>query len=340
MKAAGNPKVGNSKDGQGGARVRRARRAGAVAAIDLGTNNCRLLIAAAQPSGGYRVLDSYSRIVRLGEGLARTGELSDAAIARTVSALKICARRLERHAPLALRAIATEACRRARNAEALVARVRSEAGIALEIVSHDEEARLAALGCAPLLGSGFEGALIFDIGGGSTEIIRLRRNGKQVETLFAASVPFGVVTLGEGPSGGDFARLVAEVTPALAHVAQRMAAEAGPFDPAAHHLLGTSGTVTTLAGVALGLGCYDRRKIDASWHDSRTLLDVAERLAALLPAERGHVGCVGTARADLMLPGCAMFAAIHAQWPCARLRVADRGLREGILRELMQEARA
>ena len=332
--------MSNSKDGQGGARVRRAGRAGAVAAIDLGTNNCRLLIAAAQPSGGYRVLDSYSRIVRLGEGLARTGELSDAAIARTVSALKICAGRIERHAPLALRAIATEACRRARNAEALVARVRSEAGIVLEIVSHDEEARLAALGCAPLLGSGFEGALIFDIGGGSTEIIWLRRKAKQLETLFAASVPLGVVTLGEGPSGGDFAGLVAEVTPALAHVAQQMAAKAGPFDPAAHHLLGTSGTVTTLAGVALGLGSYDRRKIDASWHDSRTLLDVATRLAALPPAERGHVGCVGTARADLMLPGCAMFAAIHAQWPCVRLRVADRGLREGILRELMQEARA
>ncbi len=335
MKAMDDP-----QDGQGREGVRRWHSARALAAIDLGTNNCRLLIAAAQPSGGFRVLDSYSRIVRLGEGVAQTGELSDAAIARTVSALKICAKRLERHAPLALRAIATEACRRARNAEVLVARVRREAGIALEIVSQDEEARLAALGCAPLLGSAFAGALVFDIGGGSTEIIRMRRTHNQVETLFAASVPFGVVTLNEGPSGGDYGKLLAEVTPIIARVAQRMASQAGPFDPAAYHLLGTSGTATTLAGVALGLARYDRRKVDASWHDSRILLDAAERLVALPPAQRGRVGCVGTTRADLMLPGCAMFAAIHAQWPCARLRVADRGLREGILRELMQEALA
>jgi exopolyphosphatase / guanosine-5'-triphosphate,3'-diphosphate pyrophosphatase len=315
-----------------------SRTAGAVAAIDLGTNNCRLLIAAAEPSGGFRVLDSFSRVVRLGEGIAQTGELSESAIARTVSALKVCARRLERHAPLPLRAIATEACRRARNADALVARVRAEAGIALEIVSEDEEARLAALGCAPLLGEGFEGAIVFDIGGGSTEIIRLRRSGREVQTVFAASMPLGVVTLSEGPGGGQFAKLRAEATATLAPVARRMQAETGPVDPATHHLLGTSGTVTTLAGVALGLARYERGTIDASWHDSGRLLDVAGRLVGLPLAERARVGCVGPMRAELMPAGCAVFAAVHAHWPCSRLRVADRGLREGILRELMAGA--
>lgn len=316
------------------------RRDRPVAAIDLGTNNCRLLIAEPRPSGGFRILDSYSRIVRLGEGVAQTGELSEPAIARTVSALKICARRLERHAPAAVRAIATEACRRARNAGLLVERVRAELGIPLEIVSQDEEARLAALGCAPLLGAGFQGALAFDIGGGSTEVIRLARRGERVETLFAASMPLGVVTLSEGAGAGDYGQLLAEAMPPLAEVAARMAAETGPLDLATHHLLGTSGTVTTLAGVALGLARYDRRRIDAGWHASRDILAAAETLAAMPVAERGRVGCVGTARADLMLPGCAVFAAIHAQWPCERLRVADRGLREGILRELIRETRA
>lgn len=331
MRAMGDPKAG-----QVGARPRRS--ADCVAAIDLGTNNCRLLIAAVQP--GLRIIDSYSRIVRLGEGLGQSGELSEAAIARTVSALKICAKRLDRHKPLALRAVATEACRRARNADVLLARARAEAGIALEIVSEDEEARLAALGCAPLLGAGFAGALVFDIGGGSTEIIRLARRDRQIETVFATSVPIGVVTLSEGHGGGFYERLVAEVTPIFAEIARRMRAQSGPLDPATHHLLGTSGTVTTLAGVAFGLARYDRRKIDASWHDSRRLLETAEGLVALPAAERGRVGCVGQERADLMVPGCAVFAAIVAQWPCARLRVADRGLREGILRELMQTVSA
>ena len=304
----------------------------AVAAIDLGSNNCRLLIAA--PSPPLRILNSWSRIVRLGEGVAQTGALSEAAMARTVAALEVCARRLERHAPLTLRAIATEACRQARNAPALVARVRARTGIALEIVPQQEEARLAALGCAPLLGEGFAGAIVFDIGGGSTEIIRLERAGGRIGTVFSASVPLGVVSLSEG--GLDFAQARAHAMTVFAALARDMERQAGPFDAVAHHLLGTSGTVTTLAGVAAGLARYDRRRIDASWHDTAALLAVADRLVALPPADRAAIGCVGTARAELMVPGCAVFSALCAQWPAARLRVADRGLREGILRELME----
>jgi exopolyphosphatase/guanosine-5'-triphosphate,3'-diphosphate pyrophosphatase len=255
---------------------------------------------------------------------------------RTVAALKVCARRLKRHGTVRLRAIATEACRRARNAGVLVARVQEEAGITLEIVSEAEEARLAAIGCAPLLGRDYQGALVFDIGGGSTEIIWLRRNGSAVETAFAASVPVGVVSLSE--THADYAAHLSAVTPIFADVVKAMTAVAGPFPVEAQHLLGTSGTVTSLAAVALGLPRYDRKKIDGGWHDTAALVDIAQNLAALTTAERAKLPCIGPARADLMMAGCAAFVAIAQQWPCTRLRVADRGLREGILRELMSAA--
>jgi exopolyphosphatase / guanosine-5'-triphosphate,3'-diphosphate pyrophosphatase len=314
----------------------RVTRRAAFAAIDLGTNNCRLLVAEPTRAGGFRVLDSFSRIVRLGEGVARTGALTEDAMDRTVAALKICARRLKRHGAMPLRAVATEACRRAKNAGALVARVEAEAGIRLEIVSEAEEARLAAIGCAPLLGRDYQGGLVFDIGGGSTEIIWLRRNGLAVETAFASSVPVGVVSLSE--THADYAAHLSAVTPIFADVAKAMAAVAGTFPATGQHLLGTSGTVTTLAAVALGLPHYDRKKVDGGWHDTSALIDVAEGLVALTTPERAKLPCIGPARADLMTAGCAAFVAIARQWPCTRLRVADRGLREGILRELMGEA--
>ena len=311
------------------------RRAPLLAAIDLGTNNCRLLIVEAAEQGHrFRVVDSFSRVVRLGEGVAGTGQLSEAAMARTLTALKICARRLKRHGVISLRAIATAACRRAANARELVARAEAEAGIRLEIVSEAEEARLAALGCAPLLGEAYQGALVFDIGGGSTEIIWLSRSEAAVATLYSASVPLGVVSLSE--AGGGYEEMLRMVMPVFARVAREMYAAAGPFPIGTHHLLGTSGTVTTLAALALALPRYDRRKVDGSWHDSAALLDVAESLAALSADERRLLACVGPPRAELMPAGCAAFAAIGAHWPCAKLRVADRGLREGILRELME----
>jgi exopolyphosphatase / guanosine-5'-triphosphate,3'-diphosphate pyrophosphatase len=144
----------------------------------------------------------------------------------------------------------------------------------------------------------------------------------------------GVVNLSE--QGGDYAKLRRDVEPVFADVAHAMKAVAGDFPAHTHHLLGTSGTVTTLAGVSLRLTRYDRKKIDGSWHERARLMEMVEELVALTPYERAKLPCVGPQRADLMTAGCAAFAAIQAQWPCARLRVADRGLREGILRELME----
>ena len=325
---------------------RRSRRGGRrrpappVAVIDLGTNNCRLLIA--KPSAGpeLRIVDSFSRIVRLGEGVAATGLLSDAAMTRTVAALKICADHIRAKGVRRVRTVGTEACRRAGNIDALIARVREEAGLTLEVISAEEEARLAAVGCAPLIDPEAQGALVFDIGGGSTELIWMRRDGdgETPRVLASLSVPQGVVTLAEQDGGvadrDGYARLTAELTGLIAR-ARTAFDGAGAFDVATHHLLGTSGTVTTLAGISLGLSRYDRARVDASWHRCDDILAVIDRLVDLDPKGRAAMGCVGADRADLIVPGCALFAAIHALWPCERLRVADRGLREGMLRDLM-----
>jgi exopolyphosphatase/guanosine-5'-triphosphate,3'-diphosphate pyrophosphatase len=305
-----------------------------LAAIDLGTNNCRLLVATIDDSGRLDVLDSFSRIVRLGEGVGHTGVLSEAALARTLAALKICAERVRQSHAVRVRAIVTEAARQARNADVLIARAKSEAGIGLEIITTDEEARLAAVGCAPLIGHDYAGALIFDIGGGSTELIWAKGHGAAARILHTASVPLGVVTLGERVGeGAPLSEFQSVASAQLAGVRSGFDA-AGQFDIAIHHLLGTSGTVTTLAGIALGLKHYERSRVDASWHDCHKILAIVDYLASLDLKARAQIGCVGRDRADLIVPGSAIFSAIHALWPCEKLRVADRGLREGILREL------
>jgi exopolyphosphatase/guanosine-5'-triphosphate,3'-diphosphate pyrophosphatase len=332
-------------------RRRRGRRPPPVlAALDLGTNNCRLLIATPAPDGGMRIVDSFSRIVRLGEGVTRSGVLSEAAMERTVAALKVCAARMDKAKVRHVRAVATEACRQAANAPVLVERVAREAGIALTVISSAEEARLAALGCAPLIGEEYEGGLVFDIGGGSTEVIWLKREaGARPLIVHFASVPLGVMTLAEingdsdAAAGGSsdaarYAAMHADMRArftAMRHDMERK----GVFDETRHHLLGTSGTVTTLAGVVLKLPRYVRARVDSSWHDCADVLKVAADLVAMDRKTRAQQGCIGIERADMIVPGCAIFTAIHDVWPCTRLRVADRGLREGILRELMAEAR-
>jgi exopolyphosphatase/guanosine-5'-triphosphate,3'-diphosphate pyrophosphatase len=321
-------------------RGRKGTTAPVLAALDLGTNNCRLLIARPTASGEFRIVDSFSRILRLGEGVSRSGELCPEAIERTIAALKVCSERIRKSGATHVRAIATAACRGARNAGVLVARAEKEAGIDLKIVTSDEEARLAAVGCAPLIGADYEGALIFDIGGGSTEIIWMRRRADGVpEIVLSSSMAIGVVTLAEAHASDAYETMRLSLIAELAPVRSAMDAKHG-FDPARHHLLGTSGTVTTLAAIALGLTRYDRARVDASWHDCRDILNVVDGLVRLDHTARAAIGCVGADRADLILPGCAIFAAIHALWPCERLRVADRGLREGMLRELMLESAA
>jgi exopolyphosphatase/guanosine-5'-triphosphate,3'-diphosphate pyrophosphatase len=317
-----------------------ATRTAVYAALDLGTNNCRLLIAC--PTGdSFRVIDSFSRIIRLGEGVSATGCISEAAIDRAISALSICRDKIEAKRAGRLRMIATEACRAASNADGFRDRVAAETGIRLEVIDRETEAALAVIGCSPLLDPRGRGAILFDIGGGSTELVRIERNPAEqnAEPRIKAwmSIPLGVVTLAEQFGGRDvtkesYARMVAEIAQYIAP----FAAEHG-VDLRDMHLLGTSGTVTTLAGIHLRLARYDRRRIDGVWMNDADVSATIAKLLGMSYQERASNNCISVERADLVLAGCAILDAIRNAFPLPRLRVADRGLREGMLVEMMRE---
>lgn len=310
-----------------------------LAALDLGTNNCRLLVA--RPSGsGFRVIDAFSRIVRLGQGLGCSGRLADDAIERTLEALAICAAKMRRRQVTRFRAVATEACRSAGNGAAFLARVAVETGLVLEVITAEEEAALALAGCRPLFDTTVPGALVFDIGGGSTEIAWQWKGPHGVQVA-AVSMPIGVVTLAERYGGDRFTvqgyqAMVDEIGVRLLDFESRhgiaAAAAAGSVQ-----LLGTSGTVTTLAGVWLDLPRYNRDRVDGVYLEVTDTLAIGRRLAGMDFAGRAAHPCIGRDRADLVVAGCAILEAICRAWPVPRLRVADRGVREGILFGLLSQ---
>ncbi|MBN8829565.1 MAG: Ppx/GppA family phosphatase [Sphingomonadales bacterium] len=320
--------------------ARRPAIRGNLAALDLGTNNCRLLIA--RPDGNrFVIVDAFSRIVRLGEGLSATGRLSNAAIERTISALMVCAEKLRRRRVVLSRSVATEACRQAVNGEEFVARVAAETGIMLDIISAREEARLAVLGCQTLLEEGEGPAMIFDIGGGSTELVLLEGRRDKLRIVDWLSAPLGVVSLAEAVAGHDdsptarlaaYGEMLRRMREAFAGFAARLPVS-GPV-----RLLGTSGTVTTLASVYLGLPRYDRQAVDGLVVPAQSMRDIAARLSAMSLDERTGLPCIGDERADLVVAGCAILESILDIWPADRLGVADRGIREGILRALLDSA--
>jgi len=307
-------------------------------ALDLGTNNCRLLIA--RPSdGGFTVIDAFSRIVRLGEGLSQTGRLSDEAMDRAVAALAVCGDKLRRRNVSLSRSVATEACRRAANGRKFVERVREETGIALEVIEPQEEARLAMLGCHKLLEPGDGPALIFDIGGGSTELVLIDHVGGVPKIRSWWSAPWGVVSLTESEGreaieGEDRVRAYERMRERVRRSFDQFESML-PRDRKGIRLLGTSGTVTTLASVHLALPSYDRRAVDGLHVPCDSMRAISSMIAEMDYAERSALPCIGPERADLVVAGCAILEAILEIWPASKLGVADRGIREGILRSLM-----
>ncbi len=318
------------------------------AALDLGTNNCRLLVA--EPTRrAFRVVDAFSRIVRLGEGVTGSGRLADDAMKRAVDALAVCRDKMVQRGVTRRRLIATEACRIADNGEEFIGRVRETTGLELEIVNRETEARLAVSGCASLVDPDAHSAIVFDIGGGSTELVLLNSGEGGFRSPFAVqrqvaawtSLPIGVVTISEKFGGRDvdrplFEAMVAYVQETLGPFAADVA-RVSRFDEAGVHLLGTSGTVTTICGVHLGLDRYDRRRVDGTWMRRDDVIRVTGDLLSMDYDRRVANPCIGADRADLVLAGCAIFEAIRRLWPCERIRVADRGLREGILLTLMAD---
>jgi exopolyphosphatase/guanosine-5'-triphosphate,3'-diphosphate pyrophosphatase len=318
------------------------RRDHVYAALDLGTNNCRLLVA--RPTGdSFRVIDAFSRIVRLGEGLAATGRLGESAMTRAVEALAVCAQKMRDRRVGRARLIATEACRAAGNGPAFIERVKRETGLDLDIVDRETEARLAAAGCVPLIDRAMDGVVLFDIGGGSSELVWLGidgRGGQRRPTVRGwISLPVGVVTLSERHGGvrvtrEGFEAMVEDVAAMLARF-EHGPAIAAQIDRL--HMLGTSGTVTTMAGIHLRLPRYDRRRVDGLWMSADEVDRVLDDILDMTFEDRVANACIGPDRADLVLAGCAILEAIRRAFPCRRLRVADRGLREGLLVQMMDE---
>jgi exopolyphosphatase / guanosine-5'-triphosphate,3'-diphosphate pyrophosphatase len=318
------------------------------AALDLGTNNCRLLVAQRAPDG-FRVVDSFSRIVRLGEGLVSTGELSPAAMARAHEALEVIAGKLARRPVHKARFVATQACRAARNGSAFLAEVEARTGIRFETISPREEAHLAVAGCANLIDPAARGALVVDIGGGSTELSFALRDpaSGQVRVQAWTSLPIGVVTLADRFPEPDLAagacphwyRAMVDEALGLVRGFHREGPLARLFREGRAHVIGTSGAVTSLAGVHLGLERYNRALVDGLWIGADQTLAAIARLRARSKAGRAAEPCIGADRADLVLAGAAILEAVLQTWPGERLRVADRGLREGLILSMLEGRR-
>lgn len=325
------------------------------AALDLGTNSCRMLIA--QPAGGqFQVVDSFSKSVQLGQGLEASGRLSRLSMARTVQALQICRRKLEQHGVVRMRLVATEACRRARNAGEFLRLVTRETGLALEIIAPEEEARLAVVSCAPLVSTRTEQLLVVDIGGGSTELVwidvsavpradrpraimRLHAGFHPAESPFPAakvvdwiSVPLGVATLKDqfADVEDDAARFAL-----MSWYFEENLSDFSPYNSShpreGFQIIGTSGTVTTVAASHLGLKRYDRTKVDGLRMTSDQIDRVIRDYLALGPVGRRNDPRIGRDRHALIMSGAAILQALMRIWPTDRLSVADRGLREGLL---------
>ncbi|HET9069142.1 MAG TPA: Ppx/GppA phosphatase family protein [Amaricoccus sp.] len=333
------------------------------AALDLGTNSCRMLIAA--PDGGrFRVVDAFAKSVRLGSGLERTGHLSRGAIGRTLSALEVCAEKLDRYRVANVRLVATEACRRARNGSHFLALAARETGLRLEVIRPEEEARLAVISCAPLVSPDAEQVLVFDIGGGSTELVWLDLSGIAREKRAQAIVNLEMNGVLQGGGGPEAARLVDFISVPLgvATLHERYADVADdsarfalmswyfeeqivgfkPYleslacaDGARFQMIGTSGTVTTVGAAHLGLRRYDRRKVDGMRLSARAIEEVIGRFLRLGPeGRRSDIG-LGRDRSELIMSGVAILQTLLRIWPTGSMRVADRGLREGMLFAMM-----
>ncbi|MBO7097770.1 MAG: Ppx/GppA family phosphatase [Alphaproteobacteria bacterium] len=314
------------------------------AAIDLGTNSCRLVIATPTPTS-FHVVETFSKITRLGEGIIKDNQLSKAAMRRTVNSLKVCKSVMDEYAPIThSRFVATAACRRAKNIDEFLNMVHKEAGLNLEIISSKEEARLAVVGCLPLLNRNIKRALIFDIGGGSTEIslARVTEEGKTFIEGFV-SLPYGVVTISEAFPKQEMTNL------AYNTIIERTEGILTEFDAKYHiyeaienqeiQVIGTSGTVTVLGAVHLGLPRYNRSAVDGLSLSGVDVENVINKIKTMGDSGRRKHRCIGPSKADLTISGCAIIEALLKTFPISEITIADRGIREGILLDMIRHTK-
>ncbi|MDD4556997.1 MAG: Ppx/GppA phosphatase family protein [Alphaproteobacteria bacterium] len=312
------------------------------AAIDLGTNCCRLVIATPTPSS-FRVIETYSKITRLGEGIIQNNELSLRAIKRTIAALKVCSGVIEEYQPISgTRFVATAACRRATNCDVFMNMVKKETGLNIEIISSKEESRLAAVGCVPLLNRNIKRGLIFDIGGGSTEIslARISNSGRIFIEGFV-SLPYGVVTVSEAFPDADMTNLAYDTIMERTHKLLKEFDEKHKISEGISkheiQIIGTSGTVTVLGAFHLNLTRYNRSAVDGISISRQDLYRAINKIKMIGDEGRKKHPCIGLQKADLTIAGCAIIEGLCSFWPISEVTVADRGIREGILLDLMHK---
>lgn len=331
-------------------------RADMFGAVDLGTNNCRLLVARSTREG-FQVVDSYSRVVRLGAGISASGELSETSMDAALDAIAVCASKLKNKKVRRWRCIATQACRQATNGEDFLQRVKERTGLTFELISPRVEARLAVMGCLNLVDDSKDVVLVVDIGGGSSELswvdVRKLRDPEHSTRIHRppisawASLPVGVVTLSEMvPDRGQEPEQLAARYEEMKGNVRRLIVEKGcetrfttAFKEGRGHIIGTSGTITSLASLNLGLPYYQRDKIDGIWMQSEDVVRISRQMAALSIDKRAAEPCIGADRASLLVAGCAIMDVLCELWPAEKVRVADRGLREGMLMGLMDQNR-
>jgi len=314
------------------------------AAIDLGTNSCRLVIATPTPSS-FRIVETFSKITRLGEGIINNNELSHTAIRRTVNALRVCAGVLEEYSPIVkARYVTTAACRRAKNCRYFIDLVKKETGLNIEIISPQEESRLAVVGCVPLLNRSIKRALVFDIGGGSTEVslARMSNSGRTIIEGFV-SLPYGVVTVSEAFPEHEMTDLAYNTIIERTH---KILAE---FEEKYHiaediknqkiQVLGTSGTVTVLGAIHLNLTRYNRSAVDGLALSAQDVDKTISKIKRMGDEGRKKHSCIGMQKADLTIAGCAIIEGLMSFWNISEITIADRGIREGILLDLMHSER-
>lgn len=310
------------------------------AAIDLGTNSCRLVIATPTTTS-FRVVETFSKVVRLGEGIIQNNELSPKAMRRTLQALKVCRGVIDEYMPItASRFVATAACRRAKNVAQFVEMAKRDAGIDLEIISSKEEARLSVVGCLPLLNHSIRRVLVFDIGGGSTQIslARVTDGGKTFIEGFV-SLPYGVVTISEAFAGHEMSKLE------YSTVVERTQAILQDFEDRYHihdaianqeiQVIGTSGTVTVIGAVHLKLPRYNRSAVDGTAISAPDIEFTINKIKNMGAEGRCKHPCIGQSKSDLTIAGCAVIEALTSFWPISEITIADRGIREGILLDMM-----
>lgn len=310
------------------------------AAIDLGTNSCRLVIASPTPAS-FRIVETFSKITRLGEGIINDNELSRPAMRRTINALKVCAGVIEEYAPIyRSRFVATAACRRAKNCKEFLDLVKKETGLTIETISSKEESRLAVVGCIPLLNRNIKRALVFDIGGGSTEIslARVTNSGKTFIEGFV-SLPYGVVTISEAFPSQDMTALAYDTIIERTHKLLKEFDEKYNIREAIKNqeiqIIGTSGTVTVLGAVHLNLPRYNRSAVDGISITRQDIDRAIAKIKRLGDEDRKKHPCIGAQKADLTMAGCAIIEGLCSFWPIEEITVADRGIREGILLDMM-----